>query len=214
MKIDIKGTICANDDAEIYKWYGIEHTTPKNVISALNDATGDVDIYINSGGGDVFAATEIYSAIQQSERTVNIHVVGLAASAATIIMCAGHCDITAPSVVMIHNASTYANGDKNVMYKTGNTLEQINKAICSAYTAKTGKSEADFLELMDNESWLTSAQAVELGLCDEVVGKETVTNGFCRIITDRERLEFAEHQKQTALDKLKIERLRNKGVSE
>lgn len=76
MKIDIKGAIVPNDDAWIYDWFGETYTSPKNVSAALEEANGeDVDIEINSGGGDVFAGSEIYAAIRAYPGTVNIHVV-------------------------------------------------------------------------------------------------------------------------------------------
>lgn len=94
MKIDIKGAIVSNDDAWIYDWFGETYTSPKNVSAALEEANGeDVDIEINSGGGDVFAGSEIYAAIRAYPGTVNIHVVGLAASAASVIACAAKSDI-------------------------------------------------------------------------------------------------------------------------
>ena len=75
-QLSIKGTICENDDSWIYDWFGMENTCPKMVENALAEANGeDVDIDINSGGGSVFAGSEIYSAIRGYKGNVNIHVV-------------------------------------------------------------------------------------------------------------------------------------------
>ena len=98
MEIQIKGTIIPNDDKDIYEFFGYESTCPNDVVNALENAENDkIDIYINSGGGDIFSATEIYSAIQKHKDNVKIHVVGLAASAASVIMCAAENDISTTS---------------------------------------------------------------------------------------------------------------------
>ena len=172
MRIDVKGVIVPNDDAWIYDWCEIENTPPKNVLSALAEADGaEVDVYINSGGGDVFAGSEIYSALREYKGNVNIHVVGLAASAASVVACAGKSDISPTAMVMVHNVSSYARGDWRAMAKESSTLKQANRAIAAAYCEKTGMSEAEALDLMGKETWLTANDAVELGLIDAISGE-------------------------------------------
>jgi len=166
MRISIKGTIVPNDVAWIYDLFDEEHVAPADVLKALEDADGeDVDIDINSGGGDVFAGSEIYSAIRAYKGNINIHVVGLAASAASVIACAAHSDIAPTAQVMVHNVSSYAGGDYHDMDKMS---KQANRSIAAAYVAKSGMSEADALDLMDKESWITASDAVEYGLIDEI----------------------------------------------
>lgn len=171
MKIDIKGTIVRNDDKWIYDFFGMTSTCPKEVDTALSQAKGgDVDVYINSPGGNVFAGSEIYSALRNATGTVRIHVVGLAASAASVIMCAGHCDISPTAMVMIHNASVYLEGDYDYidMQQSADALNATSRAICSAYVEKTGREESEFMELMSQEKWFTAQEAVDIGLCDEI----------------------------------------------
>ncbi|HAB93368.1 MAG TPA: peptidase [Lachnospiraceae bacterium] len=169
MRISIKGTIVPNDVAWIYDLFDEEHVAPADVLKALEDADGeDVDIDINSGGGDVFAGSEIYSAIRAYKGNINIHVVGLAASAASVIACAAHSDIAPTAQVMVHNVSSYAGGDYHDMDKMSKILKQANRSIAAAYVAKSGMSEADALDLMDKESWITASDAVEYGLIDEI----------------------------------------------
>ena len=75
MRIDVKGTIVPNDDQWIYDLFEIEATSPKIVNDAIANANGDrLDVYINSGGGDVFSGSEIYSALREYSGTVKIHV--------------------------------------------------------------------------------------------------------------------------------------------
>ena len=173
MKIDIKGVIVTNDDAWIYDWFGETYTSPKNVSAALEEANGeDVDIDINSVGGDVFAGSEIYAAIRSYPGAVNIHVVGLAASAASVIACAGKSDIAPTAQMMVHNVSTYASGNYHVMDKASDKLKQANRAIAAAYVEKSGMSEKDALDLMDAETWITAQDAVDYGLIDKIAGSQ------------------------------------------
>lgn len=169
MRIDIKGVIIANDDKWIYDWLEIENTCPKDVITTLeNAAEQDIDVYINSGGGDVFSGSEIYSALRGYRGKVCIHIVGLAASAASVIACAGHSDISPTAMMMIHNVSAMARGDYHAMDKESEILKKANEAVCSAYMTKCGISKQEALSMMDKESWLTAEECVNLGLVDEI----------------------------------------------
>lgn len=207
-EIQIKGTIIPNDDKSMYDWYDIESTCPNDVAKALEQADGeDVDIYINSGGGEIFAATEIYSAVQKYKGNVKLHVTGLAASAASIIMCAGECDISATSMVMIHNVSSMAQGNYRDFKHESETLRKADKAMCQAYVNKTGKSESEILPLMDKETWFTAQEAADLGLCDRVVGRETLVNAYCSIVTDQQRNEYIKAAKK-AKAQLRLEKIK------
>ena len=169
MKININGVIVPNDDKWIYDYFGIESTSPADVEKALSDADGqDVDININSGGGDVFSGSAIYSAIRAYTGKLNIHVVGLAASAASVIAMAGHSDISPTGQVMIHKVSTTQSGNSADMEKAADILKQADRSIAAAYVAKTGMSEEDALQLMEDETWLTADDAVTNGLIDEI----------------------------------------------
>lgn len=169
MRINIKGPIIDNGDAWIYDWFGEDYTTPRAVIDALEEASGeDVDIDINSGGGDVFAGSEIYSAIRAYPGKVNIHVVGLAASAASVVACAGRSDMAPTAQMMVHNVSTCAAGNYHDMDKASDMLKQANRAIAAAYVEKSGMSEQDALDLMDAETWITAQDAVDYGLIDSI----------------------------------------------
>lgn len=181
MKIDIKGVIVSNDDKWIYEYLEWDAVCPRDVLKQIEtaEANGEqLDVYINSGGGDVFAGNEIYAALRAYRGGVKIHVVGCAASAASVIMCAGYSDIIPSALVMVHNVSGRASGDHHAMEHAGETLRTANKAIAAAYTAKTGRTEAEILAMMDAETWLTAAQAVQMGLVNEIAGEALQLTAF------------------------------------
>ena len=182
MDIYVNGTIVDSEDAWVYDLFGIENASPVKVRDALKDADGsDVDIFINSGGGSVFAGSEIYSMIQRYKGNVVIHGTGLAASAASVIACAGKCLMSATAQMMVHNVSSYGSGDYKNFDKMSEILKKANEAIAAAYVRKSGMSMQDALELMDVETWLTAKDALEYGLIDGIeenqnANKQTESN--------------------------------------
>ena len=176
-RIKINGAIVSNDDAWIYDMFDIEHACPKCIEQQINDANGeDLDIDINSGGGDVFSGSAIYSAIRAYKGNVNIHVTGIAASAASVIACAAHSDISPTAQLMVHCVSAYVDGNHNDLAKESADLQKADRAIAAAYTAKSGMSEKDALDLMENETWIPADDAVGYGLIDEIASN---LNGAC-----------------------------------
>jgi len=175
LRIDIKGTIISNDDKWIYEWFEMDSTCPDDVNKLIDQANGEpLEVYINSGGGDIFAGSEIYSALRSYKGEVNIHVVGFAASAASVIACAGKSDISPTAMFMVHNVSGRAQGDYHVMDKSSDVLQTANRSIAAAYMAKTGMSEKEALAMMDQETWLTAQQAVAKGLIDKIAENQNL----------------------------------------
>ena len=169
MKIGIKGPIVSNDEAWIYDFFDMENTSPRKIADAIAEAKGDVlDIDVNSPGGDVFAGSEIYAALRAYDGQVNIHVVGIAASAASVIACAGHSDIAPTAQMMVHNVSSRCAGDYRDMSHASDVLQTANRAIAAAYVEKTGMTEQEALDMMDKETWLTAQDAVDKGLIDSI----------------------------------------------
>lgn len=171
MKVNIKGPIVGNSDAWIYEWFGIEATSPSMVDKAIEKANGeDLEVEINSGGGSVFAGSEIYTALKSYNGNVTVKIVGLAASAASVIAMAGKKVTMSPTAqMMIHNVSSWAEGDYREMEHTAEILKNANNTIANAYRLKTGKEQDELLELMDNETWMTAQKAKELGFIDEIM---------------------------------------------
>lgn len=174
MDIEIKGDIIEDDSQWIYDWIGWSYTSPKNVMNKLKEANGQpINLKINSPGGSVFAASEIYTELRNYKGEVNIQIVGLAASAASVIAMAGRSHMSPTAQLMVHNVSTKAGGDYRVMEHTAEILKNANDTIANAYIAKSGMSREQALELMNNETYLSAQKAKELGLIDEIMFDNT-----------------------------------------
>ncbi|MED3965034.1 head maturation protease, ClpP-related [Niallia taxi] len=174
MKLSIRGPIIPSDYQMIYDWFGIDAVSPKKVQDFLDkidpDNKEDIILEINSGGGSVFAASEIYALLKEHPNNVIAKVLGLAASAASFLMLGANSTLMTPTAqVMIHNASSMASGDYRDMDHTSSILKNTNLAIANAYKLKTGKSHEELLSMMDNETWLTAQQAKQIGLIDEIM---------------------------------------------
>ncbi|KHF41451.1 head maturation protease, ClpP-related [Halalkalibacter okhensis] len=150
-------------------WFGDE-VTPKQFKSELTNESGDITIWINSPGGDVFAASQIYNMLMDYKGKVTVKIDGVAASAASVIaMAGGEVHMSPVSMMMIHNPMTIAFGDAVEMEKAINMLSEVKESIINAYELKTGLSRTELSDLMDAESWFNSKKAVELGFADEVM---------------------------------------------
>lgn len=182
MDIEIKGDIIEDDSQWIYDWIGWAYTSPKNVISKIKEANGQpITLKVNSPGGSVFAASEIYSELRSYPGEVNIKIIGLAASAASVISMAGKSSMSPTAQLMVHNVSSSASGDYRTMDYMSEVLKNANDTIANAYIAKSGMSREDALRLMDNETWLSAEKAKELGLIDEIMFEDnnsTTTGGL------------------------------------
>lgn len=181
MVLNIKGDIIGNELKEVYEWFGFEYVCPNDVHAAI-EALPESDVLtvkINSGGGDVLAGQEIYAALRERS-DVRIEVESMAGSAASIIAMAGHCSISPIGMLMIHNVSSVASGNKRDMKKEAEVLEQFDNALASAYIEKTGMPRDEILKLMDKETWLTAEKALELGFVDEITAPAagSMTNAF------------------------------------
>ncbi len=170
VRIEIRGVIVSDDDLWVYEWYDIAATSPQTVRDALKAAAGDdVVVIINSGGGDVQAGQEMYTALRSYEGNVTIQVYSLAASAASVVAMAGPSEISPVAQLMIHNVSCRTAGDHRHMEHTAQVLVNSNEALAAAYADKTGKSKEDILALMADETWYTAEQAVQEGFIDKIM---------------------------------------------
>jgi ATP-dependent Clp protease, protease subunit len=150
-------------------WYGDE-VTPKQFKAELMNESSDITIWINSPGGDVFCASQIYNMLMDYKGKITVKINGLAASAASVIAMAGSEVLISPTgLFMIHNPMTLAFGDTAEMEKAISMLSEVKESIINAYELKTGLSRAKLSHYMDAESWFNAKKAVELGFADAIL---------------------------------------------
>ena len=144
--------------------------TPQDFRSELEAEEGDVTVWINSPGGNVFAAAEIYTMLREYAGAVTVRIASIAASAASVVAMAGNrVEMSPTALLMIHDPSTIAMGNTKDMEKAIQTLNEVKESIINAYAAKTGMRHNRIAELMSNETWMNAKKAVELGFADEVL---------------------------------------------
>lgn len=166
-------------------WFGDE-VTPGVFRAELNEGTGPVAAWIDSPGGDVFAAAQIYNMLRDYKDEVNVHIDSLAASAASVIAMAGKTvEISPTGYLMIHNPSMMAWGDSAEMQRAKNMLDEVKEGIINAYEVRTGLSRQQLSDMMDAETWLSAKKAVEMGFADKIMfedeGKDAVSLSFSRV---------------------------------
>lgn len=172
-RIDIRGVLIPNDYKFFYDFFGMDATCPEDVRKVLDAVQlGDeIEVYINSGGGVIDVGSEIYTMLR-GRTDVKIFITGEACSAASVIAMAGYCEMSPTALMMVHCVSTGARGNHSTMEHTAEVLRTADQALCTAYTAKTGKSEMEVLEMMEQETWLTAEQAKKEGLIDAIMFEE------------------------------------------
>lgn len=186
--ISVRGDIIPNDYEEVYQWYDMEGTAPRSVQKALNEANGDdIIVEINSGGGDLFSGSEIYTMLKGYSGRVETHILGMAASAASVIAMAGKCLMGYTAMLMIHNVAAGAQGDYKDMAHMSTVLQNANKSVAAAYREKTGMDEKSLLDLMNKETYMTAEQAIANKFADGYIGSLRMQNGITTI--DYEKLD-------------------------
>ena len=160
-----------------------DEITPAMFRDDLEAEDGDVTVWINSPGGNVFAAAEIYTMLKEYAGAVTVRIASIAyagavtvriasiaASAASVIAMAGdQVQMSPTALLMIHDPSTIAMGNAKDMEKAIETLNEVKESIINAYIAKTGLRHNKVAELMESETWMNAKKALDLGFCDEIL---------------------------------------------
>ena len=147
-----------------------DEATPKAFREELEAGSGDITVWINSPGGNVFAAAEIYTMLRDYKGAVTVKIDAIAASAASVVAMAGSRVLMSPvAMLMLHDPSTIAYGNTKDMERAINTLNEVKESIINAYAAKSGLSHSRISNLMSNETWMNAKKAVELGFADEIL---------------------------------------------
>ena len=161
-RIYVYGTIGYDVDAEYMRL-------------ALEDAQGDIELRINSGGGDVFDGQAIFSLLEDYKKLtgskITVVVDALAASIASVIAMAGDEVLMASnSLMMIHNPWTpQATGESKDLRDTADVLDKVRETILTVYEGRTGIDRDMLGDMMDEETWLSAAEAISFGFADSVI---------------------------------------------
>lgn len=166
---DNERTLYLNGPIAEETWWGDE-VTPQMFKDELLSGSGDITVWINSPGGDVFAAAQIYNMLMEYTGSITVKIDGIAASAASVIaMAGGEVHMSPVSMLMIHNPATVAIGDSVEMVRAKELLDEVKESIINAYELKTGMSRVKLAHLMDAETWMNAHKAMELGFADGIL---------------------------------------------
>lgn len=159
-------------------WTG-EGVTAKRIAAALRSiGAGPVTVNINSPGGDMFEGFAIYNLLREHPGEVTVKVLGLAASAASVIAMAGDTvQMSRASFLMIHNAWVIAAGNRNDLREIADFLEPFDRAMADIYAARTGLDAAAIGEMLDAETWLGGSDAIAQGFADELLASDQIAEG-------------------------------------
>lgn len=173
-------------------WTG-EGVTARRIAAALRSiGKGPVSVNINSPGGDFFEGLAIYNLLREHDGEITVKVLGLAASAASIIAMAGDTiQVARAGFMMIHNAWAVAMGDRNYLRETADQLEPFDRAMADIYAAQSGMDAKEISELMDAETWMGGSEAIEKGFADELLPSDQVAEGEKASAASVRRLESA-----------------------
>ena len=158
-------------------WFG-EGVTAKRIASALR-SIGDkeVEVSVNSPGGDYFEGLAIYNLLRDHPAKVTVKIVGIAASAASVIAMAGdEIQIARAGFLMIHNTWVIAAGDRHGFRDVADWLEPFDETAADIYAARTGLDPKDIGKMLDRETWIGGKDAVEQGFADALLAVDEIEN--------------------------------------
>lgn len=186
-------------------WYG-EGVTAKRVSAALrNIGKRDVVVNINSPGGSFFEGLAIYNALREHPAHVTVKVLGIAASAASVIAMAGdEIQIARSGFMMIHNTWVVASGDRHALRDVADWLEPFDAAAVDLYAARTGLEPKELAKMLDREAWIGGNDAVSKGFADTLLSADAVENRARNSIDGRSTV--AAHKLDTLLAQLNVPR--------
>ena len=156
-------------------WTG-EGVTAKRIAGALRSlGAGDITVNINTPGGDVFEGLAIYNLLREHKGAVTVKVLGLAASAGSVIAMAGDTiQVPRAGFLMIHDVWAIAMGNRHDMKAASDLMEPIERALGDIYSARTGTDAKAIGKMMDAETWIGGGDAIEQGFADEYLPSDQV----------------------------------------
>lgn len=170
MTIQINGPIIQDSQQRMYDYFKMPATSPSLVTSQLPSDDSDIDVEINSNGGYIDAGSSIYTALKAYKGKVTVKIVGMAASAASVIAMAGDKVLMSPTAqMMIHNVRNVSEGDYQEHTADAKALESMTKGMATAYVDKTGKPAEEIQQMMDRVTFMNAKEALENGFIDEIM---------------------------------------------
>ena len=165
-----------------YDYWTGEGVTAKRVAGALRAlGKGPVTVNVNSPGGDVFEGLAIYNLLREHDGEVTVKVLGLVASAASVIAMAGDTiQIGRAAFLMVHNTWSIAIGNRHDMRSFADWLEPFDVALADIYAVRTGSDVKSMQKLMDAESWIGGSDAIDRGFADELLPSDQIATGNAR----------------------------------
>jgi len=158
-------------------WFTDGFTLEKLKDGIGSDDVSNIELEINSLGGDLIEALAIYDSLKTSNAKVKAKIVGSTASAGTVIaMAADTVEITENSNFLIHRASTFAGGNVDDLSKAADELEMFDNQLLNIYQKKTGKRKSQLSGLMKEDKWIKPNEALEWGFVDKVIKNKTILN--------------------------------------
>lgn len=159
-------------------WLG-EGVTAKRVAAALGSiGDRDVAVHVNSPGGDFFEGLAIYNLLNEHPGAVTVKILGLAASAASIVAMAGDdIRIAEAGFLMIHNTWVVASGDRRALREVADWLEPFDAVSAGIYAAQTGLETDEIAAMLDRESWIAGKDAVARGFADALLTSDETAGG-------------------------------------
>lgn len=168
-------------------------TTAKRISAALR-SIGDKDITINlnSGGGSFFEGIAIYNMLREHPKKVTVKVMGLAASAASVIaMAADDLQIARSGFLMIHNAWVVAMGNRKDLKAAADALEPFDSSMADLYAARTGMERRQIEKMMDAETWIAGSDAVDMGFADSLLASDSMKDSDDKVQSALRRVDLA-----------------------
>ena len=166
-------------------WFD-DDITPKKFKAELLRDTGDIAVWLNSPGGDVFAASQIYTMLREYPGKVTVKIDGIAASAASVIAMAGDEVVMSPvAMMMIHNPATVIIGEAAELQSAVKMLGEVKDSILNAYEERTKLPRGKLSAMMDAETWFSAQKAVELGFADKILYAPEATDAPEGFLFDR-----------------------------
>lgn len=211
IKQSVEGTveIYLYGDVEADSWWLDSETSAKSFkdrLEELKDIT-QIDLHINSLGGDVIEGIAIFNLLKQHPAKVNVYIDGFACSIASVIAMAGD-TVYMPrnTMMMIHNCWSWVSGNAKEMRKTADNLDKIMETSIESYLSKINIEREELIELLDAETWLTAEECYEKGFADELlplsetVAQQSATKTIEKLLQENKQLKEQTKEKTVVID--------------